>query len=85
MIGLFVVFLVLLIVVLYPSINTSLTKKNLSKDNTNAYSNNLFKGLTKENVDEITIKNLLTSTSGIPNHTEFTDFDKERRVYKYIR
>ena len=33
--------------------------------------------------DEITIKNLLTSTSGIPNHTEFTDFDKERRVYKY--
>lgn len=33
--------------------------------------------------DEITIKNLLTHTSGIPNHTEFEDFNKERRVYEY--
>ena len=33
--------------------------------------------------DEITIKHLLTNTSGIPNHTEFPDFDKERRVYAY--
>ena len=33
--------------------------------------------------DEITVKNLLTHTSGIPNHTEFEDFNKERRVYKY--
>lgn len=33
--------------------------------------------------DEITIKNLLTQTSGIPNHTEFDDFNKERRVYEY--
>jgi len=33
--------------------------------------------------DEITIKNLLTHTSGIPNHTEFEDFNKGRRVYKY--
>jgi len=33
--------------------------------------------------DEITIKHLLTHTSGIPNHTEFPDFDKERRVYEY--
>ncbi len=31
--------------------------------------------------DEITIKHLLTMTSGIPNHTEFEDFDKRRRVY----
>jgi len=33
--------------------------------------------------NEITIKHLLTHTSGIPNHTEFPDFDKERRVYEY--
>jgi len=33
--------------------------------------------------DKITIKNLLTHTSGIPNHTEFEDFNKERRVYEY--
>lgn len=33
--------------------------------------------------DEITIKHLLTNTSGIPNHTEFEDFDKERRVFHY--
>lgn len=33
--------------------------------------------------DEITIKHLLTHTSGIPNHTEFEDFNKERRVYEY--
>lgn len=33
--------------------------------------------------NEITIKNLLTHTSGIPNHTEFDDFNKERRVYEY--
>lgn len=32
--------------------------------------------------NEITIKNLLTHTSGIPNHTEFEDFKKERRVYE---
>src|SRR6056297_3398868 len=31
--------------------------------------------------DEITIKHLLTHTSGIPNHTEFDDFNKERRVF----
>ena len=33
--------------------------------------------------DEITIKHLLSMTSGIPNHTEFDDFDKERRVFHY--
>lgn len=33
--------------------------------------------------DEIAVRNLLTHTSGIPNHTEFEDFNKERRVYKY--
>ena len=33
--------------------------------------------------DEITIKHLLSMTSGIPNHTEFDDFDKERRVFSY--
>ncbi|MDA3952336.1 MAG: serine hydrolase [Bacteroidales bacterium] len=33
--------------------------------------------------DEITIKHLLTHTSGIPNHTEFEDFNKERRVFGY--
>ncbi len=33
--------------------------------------------------DEITIKHLLTHTSGIPNHTEFKDFNKERKVFKY--
>lgn len=33
--------------------------------------------------DEITIKHLLTMTSGIPNHTEFKDFEKERRVFDY--
>jgi len=33
--------------------------------------------------DKITIKNLLTHTSGIPNHTEFEDFNKGRRVYEY--
>ncbi len=33
--------------------------------------------------NEITIKHLLTHTSGIPNHTEFEDFNKERRVFKY--
>jgi len=33
--------------------------------------------------NEITIKNLLTHTSGIPNHTELEDFNKERRVYEY--
>ena len=33
--------------------------------------------------DEITIKHLLTHTSGIPNHTEFDDFNKERRVFHY--
>ena len=33
--------------------------------------------------NEITIRNLLTHTSGIPNHTEFEDFNKERRVFKY--
>ncbi len=32
--------------------------------------------------DEITIKHLLTMTSGIRNHTEFEDFDKKRRVYQ---
>ncbi|MFC0875254.1 serine hydrolase [Saccharicrinis sp. FJH2] len=33
--------------------------------------------------DEITIKNLLTHTSGIPNHTEFSDYNRDRRVYHY--
>jgi CubicO group peptidase (beta-lactamase class C family) len=33
--------------------------------------------------DEITIKHLLTCTSGIPNHTEFKDFDNDRRVYPF--
>lgn len=33
--------------------------------------------------NEITIKHLLTNTSGIPNHTEFEDFAKERRVFHY--
>lgn len=33
--------------------------------------------------DEITLKHLLTCTSGISNHTEFDDFDKERRVYHF--
>lgn len=33
--------------------------------------------------DEISIKHLLTHTSGVPNHTEFDDFDKERRVFGY--
>ena len=33
--------------------------------------------------NEITVKHLLTHTSGIPNHTEFEDFNKERRVFKY--
>ncbi len=33
--------------------------------------------------DEITIKHLLTHTSGIPNHTEFENFNSERRVYEY--
>ena len=33
--------------------------------------------------DEITLKHLLTCTSGIPNHTEFEDFNKERRVYHF--
>jgi CubicO group peptidase (beta-lactamase class C family) len=33
--------------------------------------------------DEITIKHLLTHTSGVPNHTEFEDFNKERRVFGY--
>ncbi|MCK4921575.1 MAG: beta-lactamase family protein, partial [Bacteroidales bacterium] len=33
--------------------------------------------------NEITLKNLLTHTSGIPNHTEFEDFNNERRVFKY--
>ena len=29
----------------------------------------------------ITVENLLTHSSGIPNHTEFEDFNGERRVY----
>ena len=33
--------------------------------------------------DEITIKHLLSMTSGIPNHTEFDDFNEERRVFPY--
>jgi CubicO group peptidase (beta-lactamase class C family) len=33
--------------------------------------------------DEITIKHLLTHTSGIPDHTKFEDFNKERRVFEY--
>ena len=33
--------------------------------------------------NEIIIKHLLTHTSGIPNHTEFDDFNKERRVFHY--
>ncbi len=33
--------------------------------------------------NEITIRNLLTMTSGIPNHTEFEDFNKKRRVFHY--
>ena len=33
--------------------------------------------------DEITIKHLLTHTSGIPDHAEFEDFNKERRVFHY--
>jgi len=33
--------------------------------------------------DEITLKHLLTCTSGIPNHTEFEDFNNERRVYHF--
>lgn len=33
--------------------------------------------------DEITINHLLSMTSGIPNHTEFDDFNKERRVFHY--
>lgn len=33
--------------------------------------------------DEITIQHLLTHTSGVPNHTEFEDFNKERRVFRY--
>lgn len=33
--------------------------------------------------DEITLKHLLTCTSGIPNHTEFEDFDRERRVFHF--
>ena len=33
--------------------------------------------------NEITIKHLLTCTSGIPNHTEFKDFDNDRRVYHF--
>lgn len=33
--------------------------------------------------NEISIKHLLTHTSGIPNHTEFEDFNKERRVFHY--
>lgn len=32
--------------------------------------------------NDITIKHLLTSTSGIFNHTEFEDFNKNRRVYE---
>jgi len=33
--------------------------------------------------DKIKILHLLTHTSGIPDHTEFPDFNKERRVYQY--
>lgn len=33
--------------------------------------------------DEIAIKHLLTMTSGIPNHTEFQDFNTDRRVYHH--
>ena len=33
--------------------------------------------------NEITLKNLLTQTSGIPNHTELDDFNTDRRVYEY--
>ncbi len=33
--------------------------------------------------DEVTLKHLLTHTSGIPNHTEFEDFNNERRVFGY--
>jgi len=33
--------------------------------------------------NEITIKHLLTNTSGIPNHTELEDFNRERRVFHY--
>ncbi|WP_340114203.1 serine hydrolase [Maribellus mangrovi] len=33
--------------------------------------------------DDITIKHLLTCTSGIPNHTEFEDFDNNRRVFHF--
>ena len=33
--------------------------------------------------DEITVRNLLTHTSGISNHTDFDDFENDRRVYPY--
>ncbi|MBN2092442.1 serine hydrolase [candidate division KSB1 bacterium] len=33
--------------------------------------------------DEIKIFHLLTHTSGIPDHTEFPDFNLDRRVYQY--
>lgn len=33
--------------------------------------------------DKIRISHLLTHTSGIPNHTELPDFNRERRVYDY--
>lgn len=33
--------------------------------------------------EEITIQHLLNMTSGIPNHTELDDFNKERRVYQH--
>ncbi len=33
--------------------------------------------------DQITIVHLLTHTSGIPDHAELPDFNRERRVYRY--
>lgn len=33
--------------------------------------------------DEISIEHLLTMTSGIPNHTDFDDFNIERRVFQH--
>ena len=33
--------------------------------------------------DKIKILHLLTHTSGIPDHTEFPDFNQDRRVYQY--